>query len=140
MIKKLLFTICLILLCSCISNIDQNGYLFNDDKIEKFEINNTKEKIINELGSPTLITNYDKETWIYIFEKTNRLLFFNPKVIERKILLFELDNNIVKKISKLDLKDGRRSFNFDNEITDININEDGIFEGLFGNIGKIRPM
>ena len=80
---KYLLIILILLTSSCISNIDKHGYMFDLlDTIPVEEGVTTKNKILRDLGSPTHISYLDdEEVWLYYSERTNRVLFFKPKIL-----------------------------------------------------------
>ena len=47
----------------------------------------TKADVERKLGSPSSISIFGDETWMYIGEVTQQTAFFNPKVDERSVLV-----------------------------------------------------
>lgn len=138
---KKFFIILILLASSCISNIDKHGYMFDlvdADYIE--EGVTTKDRALRELGSPTYISHLDnEEVWLYFYEKTDRVLFFKPKILDRKILLVNFKNgDTAIKVKELSLLDEKQDFLFDKKFTKVASEKEGFFEGLFGNVGQVR--
>jgi len=99
----------------------------------------TKERVLRDLGSPTYISYLDKdEIWLYFYEKTDRVLFFRPKILDRQILLVNFQgSDTARVISKLDLLDEDKNFRFNKKFTKVSTEKDGFFKGLFGNVGQV---
>ena len=138
-IPFLLFT--LLFLGSCLARTENSGYSFDltDYKIKKGI--SSKDEIIKNMGSPTLISsNNDEVFWIYFEEKIRKLLFFKPTTVSRKITLITFNqNNIVKEVSNYSLSD-EKNIKFSDKKTAVTEIKKGLLEDLFGNIGTVRPQ
>lgn len=141
--RKLLNILILLLLSSCLTRIEKEGYNFDlsNYQIIKEDIT-SKNEVKRILGSPSLISFIANDPiWIYFSQKKEKLLFFKPKITDRKILTIKFDRNqkFVKKINLYDLKD-QNNLNYISDKTEIeNINQN-IFSEIFGNIGKISAV
>jgi outer membrane protein assembly factor BamE (lipoprotein component of BamABCDE complex) len=140
---KYFLIIATLLTASCISNINKHGYMFDlvDENYVEEGVT-TKVRIKNELGSPTYVSYIDQdEVWLYFYEKTDRILFFKPKILERKILLVNFKGtDTAKEVRKYDLLDEDDKFKFNSKITKVESKEDGFFKGLFGNVGQVSAQ
>jgi outer membrane protein assembly factor BamE (lipoprotein component of BamABCDE complex) len=142
MIKKTLFLLILgIILTSCLSRIENKGYSFelSDYKVKKGL--SSKGEIVRNMGSPTLISHIDNEIfWIYFEEKIRKLLFFKPKVLDRRILILTFDENkIVSSLNNYDLKD-ENNISFNHKTTKIRNIKKSLVSDIFGNIGQVKPQ
>lgn len=129
-----------LLATGCISNIDKHGYMFDLVDINFIEEGvTTKDKLLRGFGSPTYISYLGRnEVWLYFYEKTDRVLFFKPKILDRKILLVNFKGgDTVRKIKKFDLGSEDKNFNFNEKYTKVESQEEGFFEALFGNVGQV---
>ncbi len=84
--KKLFFLAVLLCLQGCAS-IDVRGQFVSDSAIE--EINNKKlnqDQIVSLIGTPTYIPEYSPDNWYYIQRSLSRRAWFEPKVIEQRIV------------------------------------------------------
>lgn len=138
--KKLL--ILSLLLPSCIANIENRGFMFELTDFELVEENiTTKERVLEIMGSPTLVSDFDKELWIYYFEKRKSMFFFNPEVIDRKILVIGFDNkNLTNSLKEYALADEKNNFSFDHHFTEVKGKKENLFKELFSNVGKISAQ
>lgn len=131
------------MLASCITRIEKHGYMFEMSDYELVKEGVTsKERVLNLMGSPTIIEDfYDDELWIYFSEDVRHLLFLRPKPISRKILTMSFDENgVVKKISEYSLKDENKKMAFSTEITPVEDHKQGWFKSIYSNVGQVKPQ
>ena len=82
-----------ILLSGC-QSIDVRGQFVSDNAIE--EINSrklTQDEIIDLIGTPTYIPEYSHNTWYYIQRSLAKRAWFEPKVVEQRIVKISLNDN-----------------------------------------------
>ena len=88
------------------------------------------------IGSPSVISTFDDNTWYYIGRRTEQYAFFKRKTIEQQILVVRFgDDGRVDKLSRLDEADGREVDLVKRETPSAG-RKLGLFEQLFGNIGR----
>ncbi len=131
---------CLIFLFGCIKNNDRNGYLFDlSDHHLLQEGVTSKEKVLKIMGSPTLITNFDDEAWIYYSEEVERVLFFMPKTTQRTIMVLKFDKDqIINSLEKFDLSNEDQNLKFASKYTEVKSNKIGFFKSLYSNVGQVK--
>ena len=132
----------LLMTTSCISRIDKTGYSFDLSQYQsiKEEIS-TKDEVFKIMGSPSFISFVgDKPVWVYFSQDKKKLLFFKPKIINRKILTIDFDDQqkIVNKVNLYDLDD-QRNIKYVADYTNVEHQDQNIFLRLFENIGRISP-
>ena len=137
--KYFLITL-MLLTTACISNIDKHGYMFDlvdADYVE--EGVTTKERLLRTFGSPTYISHLGQdEIWLYFYEKTDRVLFFKPKILDRKILLVNFkSSDTALEVQEFDLASEDKDFRFNQKYTKVESQEEGFLEALFGNVGQV---
>jgi outer membrane protein assembly factor BamE (lipoprotein component of BamABCDE complex) len=95
-----------------------------------------REDVRSAMGSPSVISTFDDNTWYYIGRRTEQYAFFERKTIEQQILIVRYgDDGRVDKISRLDESDGREIDLVERETPSAG-RKLGLFEQLFGNIGR----
>lgn len=95
-----------------------------------------REDVRNVLGSPSVISTFDKNTWYYIGRQTEEYAFFKRKTVEQQILIVRYGGDgLVDKISQLDKSDGREIDLVERETPSAG-RKLGLLEQLFGNIGR----
>ena len=135
--KKIIVLIVACLLISACSGIKRNhGYLPVRDSVDQLKVNVTSvSSAKSKLGEPALILGKKEPIFIYSSQVTNRVLFFEPKVISRDVLVLYFNNKKkLRKLKKFSLKDGK-SFDLNTDATDLNSEERSLIASLFSNVG-----
>lgn len=104
--NKLSSYLLLILLNACAPTVEHRG--FNPEQAERIDdikINiSDKEKVTECLGSPSTISAFPTEgknwtKWYYVYRKTEKISFWDPKVVDQLIIKIIFDEkDIVKDI------------------------------------------
>jgi outer membrane protein assembly factor BamE (lipoprotein component of BamABCDE complex) len=68
----------------------------------------TREQVVRLLGSPTMVATFDKDTVLYLGQKTRTVTFREPEVLERTIVAigFGKDGRVAS-VEKYSLADGK---------------------------------
>ena len=137
--KLLIFLSVIALLASCTPKIDIRGNLPDPELLsEIIQGDHSREEVEEILGTPSTITMFDQETWIYISERTETMAFFEPVVKERKVLVLNFDKKgIVSKIETLNVENGKKIQPIGRK-TATSGNEFGFFKQIFGNMGRFN--
>ena len=131
----LLLVICFFInACSGIKS--NNGYMPVTESVDQLKINKTSSSYAkSKLGEPALILGNQKPIFIYSSQVTNRVLFFEPKVISRDVLVLYFNKNKkLTKLEKFNLKDGK-SFDMNTDTTNLNAEQKSLISTFFSNIG-----
>ena len=82
-----------------------------------------------------MILGNQEPIFIYSSQVTNRVLFFEPKVISRDVLVLYFNKKKkLKKLEKFNLKDGK-SFQMNRGTTNLNAEQRSLITTLFSNVG-----
>ena len=122
--------------CSPIT--DTRGNLPLEEFVETIERGKqNRDQIVAILGSPSTKATFGKQdTWYYIGKKTETLAFFEPKLIERKILVIKFDERgVVETVTSYDASDGKR-VELVGRVTPTKGKELGGLEQIIGNVGR----
>ena len=93
----LLSLICLLAGCQSVSN---RGEFVENEKIAALEKAHVdKEKVLEVLGEPTIVSDYAPYSWYYISRKAQDKVFGKPKVISQRIVKISFENDRVSKVS-----------------------------------------
>ena len=113
-----------------------NGYMPVQDSVDQLKVNKTSLSFAkSRLGEPALILGNQEPIFIYSSQVTNRILFFEPKVISRDVLVLYFNKKKkLKKVEKFNLKDGK-SFQMNKDTTDLSADQRSLIATLFSNIG-----
>ena len=134
--KLILLILVAFSLNACSGITTNNGYLPVQDSVDQLKVNvSSTSSVKSILGEPALILGNQEPMFIYSSQVSNRLLFFEPKVISRDVLVLYFNKKKkFKKFDKFSLKDGR-SFDFSTETTNLNEEERSLMATLFSNVG-----
>ena len=132
--------ILLVLACFFLNNCSgiktNNGYMPVQDSVDQLKVNQTSLSFAkSRLGEPALILGNKEPIFIYSSQVTNRILFLEPKVISRDVLVLYFNKkNKLKKFEKFNLKDGK-SFQMNTDTTTLNAEQRSLIATLFSNVG-----
>ena len=134
--KIILLVLACFFLNTCSGIKANNGYMPVQDSVDQLKVNKTSLSFAkSRLGEPALILGNQEPIFIYSSQVTNRILFFEPKVISRDVLVLYFNKKKkLKKLEKFNLKDGK-SFQMNTETTDLSADQRSLIATLFSNIG-----
>lgn len=126
-------------LSACESRISKRGNLPDPELLAEIETGaSSREQVAQTLGSPSSTALFDLETWFYISETTETAAFFEPEVIERKVLILKFDKSgVLTQMAGLGLEDSHDVEPVD-RVTPTAGNEVTIMDQLLGNIGRFE--
>ena len=126
-----------VLFVSCSEKISYTGKIINYDSFDYTRITN-KYEVLNEIGQPNFIDPIEKK-YYYFSEKKNEKNFFEKKIENRIMLVFEFDeNDTIKSITKFDLND-QKTINYIKDTTSHELIQRGLIEKIFGGVGSSVP-
>lgn len=100
--------------------------------------NVTQDRVLQLLGTPTSESAFDQGVWYYISEVQQTYAFFQPQVVDRKVLIMRFDQErVLQSISTLEKADGKEVTLVARE-TPTEGHKLGILEQLLGNIGRFN--
>ena len=135
--QKIIFLVSACIFLSTCSGIkSNNGYMPVENSVDQLKVSKTSLSFAkSKLGEPALILGDQEPILIYSSQVTNRILFLEPKVISRDVLVLHFDKKKkLKKLEKFNLKDGK-SFQMNTGSTDLNEKQRSMIATLFSNIG-----
>ena len=134
--KIILLVLACFFLNACSGIKANNGYMPVQDSVDQLKVNKTSLSFAkSRLGEPALILGNQEPIFIYSSQVTNRILFFEPKVISRDVLVLYFNKKKkLKKFEKFNLKDGK-SFQMNTGTTTLNAEQRSLIATLFSNIG-----
>lgn len=101
----------------------------------------TRDTVLARLGSPTATSTFDKNTWFYISQISNKTAFYHPRILKRNIVAIQFDNDsqVVKTLNTYTLKDGR-VIAFNGRETPTRGREMTVLEQLLGSISAASAL
>ena len=134
--KIILLVLACFFLNTCSGIKSNNGYMPVQDNVNQLKVNKTSLSFVkSRLGEPALILGNKEPIFIYSSQVTNRILFFEPKVISRDVLVLYFNKKKkLKKLEKFNLEDGK-SFQMNTDTTNLSPDQRSLIATLFSNIG-----
>ena len=128
-----------IIVAGCQGSIDVRGNLPDPDLLQDIEIGYiTKDEVVELLGSPSSISPFSGDTWYYISERTKTVAFFEPKILNRKVIMIIFDQKgVARELKSYGIEDARRIQMVERK-TPTAGRELTILKQLFGNIGRFE--
>ena len=134
--KIVSFLVLCFFLCACVGIKSNNGYMPVRDNVDQLKVNVTSTLSAKDiLGEPALILGNREPIFIYSAQTTDRVLFFEPKVISRNILVLYFNKKKkLKKLDKFDLNDGKH-VDLSTRNTTLKDTERSLLSSIFSNVG-----
>jgi len=134
--KIVLLTVTCFFLNACSGIKSNNGYMPVNDKIDQLKVNVTTSKSArSELGEPALVLGSREPIFIYSSQITDRILFFEPKVVSRDVLVLYFNKKKrLKKLDKFNKNDGRY-IDINTGTTKLKDKEKSLLAAIFSNVG-----
>ncbi len=123
---------------ACSPTLAQRGNVPDTEKLAELKPGDTKDKVVQTIGSPSTIGTFSDKRWYYISRKTEKFGFFDPHTVDQQVVevLFN-DKDQVQEIKKLNLDD---AYDVDlvGRSTPTAGKSVGLLDQLFANIGKFN--
>jgi len=125
-------------LAGCATTVAQRGNVPDPERLEQLKPGDTKDSVVQLIGSPSTIGTFSDKRWYYISRKTEKIAFFNPNTIDQQVVEVQFDEqDKVLEVKKLNLADAK-----DVEIIQRSTPTAGksmnVFDQFIGNIGKFN--
>ncbi len=122
---------------ACAQDIRVRGNIPDSEMVSKINPGvHSRVDIQSLLGSPSTVSTFQDSKWYYIGQKSTQFAFFEPKVLERTVLVVSFDAaGLVETTQTYDLADGQAIDPVD-RVTPTEGREISILQQLLGNLGK----
>lgn len=123
----------------CSSVIEERGYVYDQSDFEKIEAGLTSSVEVEALlGSPSTVATIDGQVWYYISSTFEKLMFYKPEEIDRKVVAIYFDEtNTVEEVGYYGLEDGQ-VIDFRTRKTPTRGKEMTVLGQIFGNLGRFN--
>ncbi|MDB5394582.1 MAG: outer membrane protein assembly factor BamE [Rhodospirillales bacterium] len=82
-----------LILAGCTPIIANRGNMLDEDRIAQVKTgSSSKNDVFEALGSPSVVSTFDDNTWYYVGQRTEREAFFKPEVTDRKLIAVQFDD------------------------------------------------
>ncbi|CAO3422716.1 outer membrane protein assembly factor BamE [Azospirillum doebereinerae] len=121
----------------CAPTVATRGNLTDPELVAELQPGQSRrDDVAAVLGTPTSVGTFDPNVWYYIGQKTEKTAFFQPEVVDRRVVIVRFDDaGTVREIKKLDKTNGQ-----DIEMVDRSTptagREMSFLEQMMGNVGR----
>jgi outer membrane protein assembly factor BamE (lipoprotein component of BamABCDE complex) len=126
-----------LLAAGCTPYTANRGNLVEADRLALVQNGSSKDEVFQTLGSPTMVSTFDDNTWYYMGQRTEQTAFFDPDILERQVLIVRFDDK--DKVSALEKRTGDQTIaevELVDRTTPTSGKEIGFIEQLIGNVGR----
>jgi outer membrane protein assembly factor BamE (lipoprotein component of BamABCDE complex) len=138
--KFTLATLIALSVSGCTAIYRDHGYLPSEDDLEQVVVGVDNRSTVQEvLGSPIGSGVLDDGAIFYISTKVKHYAFYEPKVVEREMLVVSFDtDDQVENIEKFGLEDGR-VITLSRRVTTGPVKGPKFLKQILGNLGNFNP-
>lgn len=137
-LKAALTSAALMAVTACAPTVARQGFQVMDAAPRDVKPGeDTKSTVLAKLGSPSMVSTFEPNTWFYVSQTTEKVTYHKQRVTSRDVTVVSFDpsTELVQEVETLDLADSRRIDYSDRE-TPTRGRELTILEQLLGNIGQ----
>jgi outer membrane protein assembly factor BamE (lipoprotein component of BamABCDE complex) len=122
---------------ACAPIVTVHGNFVEPERLEQIhEGISRKADVADLLGSPTATGTFDPNVWYYIGQRTEKVAFYPPEVVDRQVLAMQFDQGgTLRKLEKLDASAGQ-DISFVERTTPTAGKDLTFFEQMVGNVGR----
>jgi len=92
----------------CFTTTYTRGHVITDNMLTQVQVGSSKEQVQLVLGSPSTVSSLDGEAYYYISQKTSTTAFFEPDVIDQRVVAVYFDEDgFVRDLANYGLEDGK---------------------------------
>lgn len=126
---------------ACATQRNVRGYIVDEEVMSSIQPGvDNRTSVTRMLGTPSVASTFDPNTWYYVSTQTSKFAFFREKPTNRKILQIRFaDGGEVEEVQEYSLADAR-DINPRNAKTPTRGKKLGFFEQIFGNIGRFSGV
>jgi len=124
---------------ACDTPIQVHGNLPEVEDIARIEPGiNSRDQVMEILGSPSTISTFEDKKWYYIGEKSEQIAFWEPEVLDRSVLLISFDDRGVVEQTRLYTLGDARDIDPVDRKTPTEGKDLTLLQQLFGNLGRFN--
>lgn len=131
------------LLCAaaCVPVNSFQGFQVIDQSPTDVKVGEDRAAVLARLGSPTATATFDKDTWFYMSQVSNKTAFYHPRVVKRSVVAINFDKGTqaVTAVNIYTLQDGR-VIAYNGRETPTRGREMTVLEQLIGSIGSASVL
>lgn len=122
----------------CAPIIESHGYAPDDALLAEVAVGqDTQGSVRRKIGRPATTGVIDESGWYYVSTKIEKYTYHEPKVIDRRVVAIEFDNNeVVSAINTYGVEDGR-IIDLQTRTTPTHGRQLTVLQQVLGNLGRI---
>jgi outer membrane protein assembly factor BamE (lipoprotein component of BamABCDE complex) len=127
-------------LAACAPAVNTRGNLVEDQRLSRLAVGQTTaQEVANLLGTPTTVATFDERTWYYIGQRTEQRAFFDPNIVERRILKIRFDRaGVIESVEEYGPDDALEVELVERETPSLG-RRMSFLEQMIGNLGRFNP-
>lgn len=124
------------LVAGCAPEIRSHGFAPQEEDLARVTIGvDTRGSVRRKIGRPGTSGVFSQQGWYYVSSKVEHYLYYDPEVVDRKVVAVLFDeNDVVAAVNTYGIEDGR-IIDLETNITPTYGRELTVLEQAFGNIG-----
>jgi len=124
---------------ACAPVVATRGNLIDDERFAQIAVGRSSANdVAIVFGSPTTVSTFDQLTWYYIGQRTEKTAFFDPDIIERRVVKVVFNQTgIVQQVEDLTLDDAQAVELVERETPTLG-RRMTVMEQLLGNFGRFN--
>lgn len=121
----------------CSPKVSIRGNLPLPSKLEQVDVgSSSKREVQRLLGSPSTIGTFDSQTWYYMSQRKEQWAFFEPEIVDHKVLVLYFDDQGTLQQMQQYTKDDLREIALQERVTPTSGHSLGLIEQILGNVGR----
>ena len=122
----------------CTARKEVRGNYLTDAQLSTIQVGTTnRQTVMRVLGPPSTEGTFDKQVWYYIRRHEEEWAFFNPEIIDQKVVALYFDERgVVEHVERYSDADARQVEVVERE-TPTSGHKIGFFEQILGNLGVL---
>lgn len=108
--RPLAAAVAVLLVGACATEVNLRGNAPDTEQLSLIQPGaQSRDQVIQLLGSPTVVSTFDQHTVYYISQRTRTVTYHEPEVLTRQVIEIRFDqSDRVAGIRKYDLRDGKQ--------------------------------
>jgi outer membrane protein assembly factor BamE (lipoprotein component of BamABCDE complex) len=137
-VLPLICIVAAVALSGCSRITDVKGYIADETLVSAIQPGvDNKTSVEKTLGRPSLVSEFDANTWYYVSQRTEQFAFLTPKPVMHQVLMLQFNaKGDLLSVNKLG-RDQLVAVNPSNDKTPTGGKETGFFKDLFSGIGTV---
>lgn len=128
----------ILVLAACEPKVALRGNDPLESRLEQIAIGqSTKRDVAGAIGTPSMVGTFDDSVWYYLSQRKETWAFYEPEVVEHKVLAFHFGEDGVLQDVKTYDEESLNEISYRDKETPTSGRTMSLFEQLFGNFGKV---